>query len=50
MLVRKNFENLHAVMIGVARIFDWVGLKFKKSYPTAETDPENCGGGNADMN
>ena len=29
------------VTIGVARIFNWGKLKFKKSYPTAETDPES---------
>ena len=37
--------------IGVARIFNWEGLKFNKSYPTAGTDPENfIAVGDADLN
>ena len=38
------------VVIGVARIFNWGGLRFNKSYPTAGTDPENFSGGYADLN
>ena len=40
----QRLSKADDLVIGVARICNWGELKFKKSYPTAGTDPENFGG------
>ena len=44
-LIETDHWKSTQLIIGVVRIFNLGGLKFKKSYPTAETGPENLGGG-----